>query len=1005
MPESALALAPGARAEARLAGGQAHAYRLTLAAARFYDLVVEQHGVDVVVSLLTPDGQLITRVDSPNGTNGPEPLPLLADSTGSYHLLIAAADARSAPGLYRIVIHADRPATARDRRMVGAERTFAAAEELRRRGLATTLQAAVPGEQRALAQFRALGEQRREADVLYALGRLHSSLGDRAVALGFFGHALADFRRLGETSMAAKALNSIGQAHRSLGEMEDALDCERDALALHRRLGERWEEAITLNDLGRIYASLDAVEKALSYYGQALALWRELGDRGNEGLTLSNTAELYGSLGQPQRALDDLDRALPLLREAGRQRDIAIALARRGVALALGDRPREGLAPLQEGLRIQQEAGDRHEEGVTLNNLGWLYRHLGEVEQARRRYNAALGIFRTLGDRQSQAGTLTNLGWIECEGGDARGAATHFDQALALFRAVGDREGEAAAALGTATALRRLGKLEMARAAVELAIARIEVLRAEPASKELRSSFFAWKHDYYSFYIDLLMQLQNADPAAGYDARALAASEAMRARSLLELLAEVRANLKHRVGPRLLAREAELADRLQAAERQRQIMLERGDPDRLLEPVERRIRGLLGDHERLEAEMRLANPRYAALTRPQPLSLEAIQHQILDRDTLLLEYALGEDHSYLWVVSRDGLQSFMLAPQAVIEQAARRAYGLLAARSPALARVQTAMALADLSHLLLAPAGGRLYGKRLLIVADGALHYIPFAALPEPGLATAAGPQPLAVGHEIVTLPSASILASLAQPHAGQPWSAASVAVVADPVFNLSDPRLDQRPAAAGATAAQSPDPPGAEPRFKRLLYSHDEAKAILALVPAARRLAALDFAASRELVMSGRLGRYRIVHVATHGVFDATHPELSGLVFSQVDEHGRPRDGTVRAHEIYQLDFAADLVVLSACQTALGREIRGEGLVGLTRGFLYAGARRVLVSLWAVEDRATTELMRHFYLELLKNGRPPAAALRTAQLAVARQGRWREPYYWAGFVLQGDWR
>jgi CHAT domain-containing protein len=218
------------------------------------------------------------------------------------------------------------------------------------------------------------------------------------------------------------------------------------------------------------------------------------------------------------------------------------------------------------------------------------------------------------------------------------------------------------------------------------------------------------------------------------------------------------------------------------------------------------------------------------------------------------------------------------------------------------------------------------------------------------------------------------------------------VAVVADPVFDAADPRV----------APPRPARPGAYPR---LPSTGEEAKAILALAPPAGSLRALGFEASRETVLSGRLGRYRIVHFATHAVPDPDHPELYGIVLSRVDVQGRPRDGggILRAHEIYQLHLPAELVVLSACQTALGRELRGEGLVGLTRGFQYAGARRVLVSLWQVEDEPTAELMRRFYQGLLARYLPPSAARREAQLAILHLKGWESPYYWAGFVLQGD--
>jgi CHAT domain-containing protein len=189
-----------------------------------------------------------------------------------------------------------------------------------------------------------------------------------------------------------------------------------------------------------------------------------------------------------------------------------------------------------------------------------------------------------------------------------------------------------------------------------------------------------------------------------------------------------------------------------------------------------------------------------------------------------------------------------------------------------------------------------------------------------------------------------------------------------------------------------------------RLPGSRSEAEEIAALVPAAERLVALDFAASRETAMGAELGRYRIVHFASHALLDARHPELSGIVLSLVDPAGHPEPGFLQAHELYNLRLSAELVVLSGCETALGKEVRGEGLVGMARAFMYAGAPRVLASLWKVPDLATAELMRRFYGGLLRDHLPPAAALRAAQASMARSPRW-DPNAWAGFVLLGDWR
>jgi CHAT domain-containing protein len=192
--------------------------------------------------------------------------------------------------------------------------------------------------------------------------------------------------------------------------------------------------------------------------------------------------------------------------------------------------------------------------------------------------------------------------------------------------------------------------------------------------------------------------------------------------------------------------------------------------------------------------------------------------------------------------------------------------------------------------------------------------------------------------------------------------------------------------------------------RFDRLRATRREAEGIVTLARE-KSLKAVDFQANRATATSAELSQYRLLHFATHGLLNSQHPELSGVVLSLVDEQGRPQDGFLRLHEIYNLKLGADLVVLSACQTALGKEIKGEGLVRLTRGFMYAGVPRVVASLWRVPDKATAELMKRFYQGMLREGLTPAAALRAAQVSLWKERRWRQPYYWAAFVLQGEWR
>jgi CHAT domain-containing protein len=608
--------------------------------------------------------------------------------------------------------------------------------------------------------------------------------------------------------------------------------------------------------------------------------------------------------------------------------------------------------------------------------------------------------------------------------------------------------GEAATLHGIARVECVHGNLIEARKQIETALGIIESQRTNVASPDLRASFKASKQDYYEFYVDTLMRLHQREPNNGHDAAALQASERARARSLLDMLTEARADIRQGVEPELLEQERTLQRQLNAkAERLTRLLSEKRAEEQAA-ALRKELGDLLTQYQGVEGQIRTSSPRYAALTQPQPLSLNEIQQQVLDENTLLLEYALGEEKSYLWAVTPTSLASFELPKRSEIESAARRLYDLFTAPSQPVkgetprqqkhrldqAGAEYARVAVALSKMLLEPVAAQLGTKRLLIVADEALQYVPFAALPrtekekgkrkkekgkEKDVLT---DEPLITGHEIVTLPSASALAVLRQELAGRVQSPKTIAVLADPVFTSDDSRVrlnmvrkksQPQPAKPGETLVVSLDAnrlrSAAEEtglqRFNRLDQSRVEAQAIAALAPEDRRLTALDFTANRAIATSDDLKQYRIVHFATHGLLNSKHPELSGVVLSLVDERGRPQDGFLRLHDIYNLKLNADLVVLSACQTALGKHIKGEGLIGLTRGFMYAGAARVMASLWKVEDEATAELMRRFYDGMLGQGLSPAAALRAAQVSMweGNKKRWRHPFYWAGFVLQGE--
>jgi CHAT domain-containing protein/tetratricopeptide (TPR) repeat protein len=953
----------GASAESSMVLGVPDIYEMDLPAGVFADLGVEQKGIDVAVTVTSSDGRQLAASDSFYGNRGWEPVPIVTEQAGRYRLEVRAR-ATPWPARYEVRLKALRPATSQDRARVAAEGLFAAA--------------AFP---QALSGFRALGERGREADVLYSMACAGSDLG-RAK------EALALFRSLGREREVGRTLNDLGRLYRAQGDSKQALAAYREALALNRRLGEAWAQAVTLQGLGMVYRSSGETGKAVDAYEEALALWRQLGDRLGEARTLATLGDLYQSVGDPQRALDHLEPALALFAAAGRPREEASALTSLGDALSRKGEGPKAVAALERALAIERRSGDREGEARTLNDLGWVYILRQDWRHVRESFARARALYGQAGDRPAEAVAIANMAWADAEGGRLQAAIAGYGEALPLLAAFGDRDAEASALLGLSQARRGLGDLAGAQAAVEQGIERVESLRGASASSDLRAAFLASRQQLYAFEVDLLMERNRQQPGAGWDARALAAAEKARARGLLDLLAESGANLRKGVDPALLTRTDAADRRVNEADRQRW--------QHHSSEAEQALRQALADADRAQTELRLASPAYAALTQPQTLSVPEIQRQVLDAGTLLLEYHLGRERSYLWAVTANGLTAYELLGRREIEDAARRGYELLERSRETLAQRPAEEALANLSNLLLRPAAGLLAGKRLLIVPDGALHYLPFAALPAPGSS-----EPLVAGHEVVVSPSASALAVARRELAGRPPAPGTLAVVADPVFDAGDPRVSRRPGVT--TVASRGSSPGNG--FQRLGYSHAEAAALAALVPPAERMDALGFKASRETVLSGALGRYRIVHFATHGLLDTGNPGLSKLVLSQIDEEGRPRNGFVWAHEIYGLKLPADLVVLSACHTALGQEIRGEGLVGLTRGFQYAGARAVLVSLWEVDDEAAAELMRLFYREMLERGQVPSAALRSAQDALRRRPEWNAPYFWAGFSLQGDWQ
>ena len=808
----------------------------------------------------------------------------------------------------------------------------------------------------------------------------------------------------------AKALRNKQESY------QQAIEKYESALKIAQSLDDKLMEAFTLHEVGMIYGDISLYQRAIDAHTKAAALYKELKLPLDEAAVLTNIGWVFGELGDTQQRLAMYDRAAAVYRTVG---DLnPVLLSNFGSTYAKLGQYQRALDIHLRVLEMRRATKDVAGLGVTLRNIGACYERLGDKAKALDFYNQSLELTRQGTNHFNTATVLIRLGLLYQDLGQYEKALDYLNETLKLRRSLNDRRGVALTLFNLARVERDLGNLGEARQHVEEAIALVEWLRPKVASQQLRATFFASVQQYREFQVDLLMRLHQQDPSQHLDRAAFNANETGRARSLLELLREATAGIRHGVDPALLDRQRALGQLIsEKAESQSRLLNEKHTEEQATAAA-KEIASLTTEYEQIEAQIRETSPQYAALVQPVPLKLEETQQRVLDTDTLLLEYSLGEEKSYLWAVTPDSLKTYELPKRAIIEPVARRVYELLTARNQTipnetleqrgrrleLADAEYSKAAASLSQMLLEPAAAELKNKRLLVVSDGVLQFIPFAGLPDPTNSTA-----LIVNHEIVTAPSASVVALLRQETSNRKPAPKTLAVFADPVFSTNDPRV-----ALARLAHAAPDEKADAVRsasesglgdLRRLRFSRQEADEISRFANDELKLEAVDFKASRALVTSGELGQYRIVHFATHGLINNQHPELSGIVLSLVDERGSQQNGFLRLYDLYNLKLSADLVVLSACQTALGTEIRGEGLIGLTRGFMYAGAPRVIASLWQIDDRASAEFMKRFYAGLLGQKLRPAEALRAAQVSMQNDKRWHAPHYWAAFTLQGEWK
>ncbi len=963
-------LTPGVSIERVLSSGQVAPYAISLERGQFAKVVVEQRGLDVVVTSLDPSGAEILRMDRPNGSRGNETISLVAERAGIFGIRVTTLYTDVVSGRYSIRIAELRPSAPNDRERLAAERDLVEGQRIQElgrfadanalyddavvrygkigdrseqvvalflaaigRALATDYARAVELYARGRETARLAGDRQMEARIAARWGFLIANSGRPAEALEMLEPAIAQADAIEDRETEIEALQNAGYSAYLLGRYQKALECFQRALPLAREARLPTSEAWAHFGFGFTYWALSEPEKSIRSYEESLRIWRALKSLAGEAVALQGLSLSYWSIGASQKAYDAVVQTLPVVRALHDTRGEALALCNLGVAeMGLG-RTAIALGHYREANAIWKRVGDPR-QAFAISGVALALDTGGEHAEAGETWSEALSVAKRFGNRPVEAGVLANLARSEFARQDLASARRHAEESIAL----------------------------------------VETIRGEVSSESLRSSFLAAKQDAYAVLVDVLLELDRQQPGAGFAALAFAAGERGRVRGLVEGIAEAHLDLTQELPPELRRREQELEARIRTL---------RGESGRreASAPDDDRLTQAEEEWDRLVSEMRLRTPRYASLVYPEPASAEKTA-AALGRESALVSYSLTDDRVVVFILGKAGVTALRLAvrPRDLAERV-ENYVGLIARGSSDASRELGRRLYAELVEPWRSRLGAKV--RAVVLVPDGALNSLPFESLPAPGAARRYLGQDLTISYA----PSATVLTALATPSRTKPpGGAAALLVLADP----SVPRALLR--SNGELEGQ---------RFETgpLESARNEAHAVFRHGGPGSELRT-GAQASERFMRSAPLDRFGVIHFATHALLDERVPARSALVLAEAEDS--KDDGLLPAREIYRLRLSSELVVLSACQTARGRVLPGEGVQGLSQAFFHAGTRSVVASLWDVSDRRTADLMSRFY-DHLAGGESKAAALQAAKSDLLEREPDLSPRYWAPFVLIGE--
>ncbi|MDM8548956.1 CHAT domain-containing tetratricopeptide repeat protein, partial [Desulfobacterales bacterium HSG2] len=873
-----------------------------------------------------------------------------------------------------------------------------------------------------------IGDRRGEGLALTNIGVVYYDLGQYDKALTYYGQALAIDREIGDRRGEGSDLSNIGVVYGNLGQYDKALTYYGQALAIRKEIGDRRGEGSDLSNIGVVYGNLGQYDKALTYHGQALAIRKEIGDRRGEGSDLSNIGVVYYDLGQYDKALTYYEQALAIDREIGDRRGEGSDLTNIGVVYDnLGQYDR-ALTYCEQALAIRKEIGDRRGEGSDLTNIGVVYGNLGQYDRALTYCEQALAIRKEIGDRRGEGSVLTNIGVVYGNLGQYDKAEKSFAQSMRIFSEIGAPDALWVALRGLAQAEAKLKKYENAVSHYKDSLDHIEAVRKDISEKEHKTSFMRRRLYVYDEFITLLRELHQKHPAKGYDKESFKIFERKQGRIFLEQMGESGARNFGGFPDEMRKRETELANRL--AKTRSGLTDERSKPSedrniKRIRELEAGIGEITKEETALQEKIREKHPDYYALKYPRPVSLGDLQKNVLRPGEMMLIYNVMEEITCLWIIGRetfkfyplpitesdlsDKIAAFRKYPDAVLkeieEKTGNARLSLIARHSLPLIR-KKGKELCD----LLIPEQARKHLKNarpLFIIPTGPLYDLPFEALDFKG-------DYLIEKHPVAYLSSASLLKILRDAQERKKADASHpLLAFANPDYGTPEPgsstvtemRTQSYLAALGGEFAPLPV---TEEQVKKIRHIFKAGDLYLRKDASLTNVSALH--------RDEKLDDYRHVIFACHGVVPSgkiTPVNQPALVLSHPDPVTKG-EGYLKMADVFGLRLNAELVTLSACNTGRGENVRGEGVRGLTRAFMYAGTPAVAVTLWSVADRSTKDLCIGFY-KYLKAGKAPICALRQIKLDMIRgeieldtirdeqRELYQHPFFWAPVVLWGD--